>query len=356
MSKQATTNSLDAQGPEEGCRQTCTGVKMRKQAELAKEEQAKLSPVAESLQQCVTTTCRTVNSSDDESIHLAESIPEPSVAYERPRTSQNPTFKGISSSSETPRKLCDGKLWQRVRDPFGPELREEYARMEAARRWMRQARMKMTDVEARRRDIAEMKLHDVGSTTTEGRIVWDAYWSQLCTSQEEHLYKQIEDLKLSELMSVTMDPDVVPTSYSRLFDVVSALRKKEGVHISVIETVRDVRRKLVEHMDEHRTLCRMLDAKKWRGERLTARDFPAQMRFLVAVLDLVVQMNEHHYRMEGRELFRTWARPRAWNCEEEVRSRLVLLAKARVADSDKYLVKQVGGHDPADLFGRTNKT
>ena len=168
-----------------------------------------------------------------------------------------------------------------------------------------------------------------GRTTTKGRSACERYWNQLRSSQEERdLYKQVEDLNL---------------------------REKEDLLISTSETVKDALCKLVEHMDERRTLRRMLHARRWRGERLTLSDFLDQMTRLVLALEMVVLKNAGHYRVAPRELFRAWGRPGAWNSDEEVRARLVILAKAKVEKSDEFLFDGVDGHNPASPIARTNK-
>jgi len=193
-------------------------------------------------------------------------------------------------------------------------------------------------------------------TTTKGRSAWERYWNPLRSSREERdLYKQVEDLNLSELESLVCHPGAVPTYYSRLSVVVSALKEKEDLLISTSETVKDALCKRVEHMDERRTLRRMLHARRWRGERLTLSDFLDQMTRLVLALEMVVLKNAGHYRVAPRELFRAWGRPGAWNSDEEVRARLVILAKAKVEKSDEFLFDGVDGHNPASPIARTNK-
>jgi len=51
--------------------------------------------------------------------------------------------------------------------------------------------------------------------------------------------------------------------------------------------------------------------------------------------------NAGHYQVEPRDLFKRLGRPGAWNSEEEVRERLILLARAKEVDSDKDLIKSV---------------
>jgi len=290
----------------------------------------------------------TVECSDDESLHSTVSTPYTSVAYERPRTSQNQRFEEKSASCATcqnhttqgvAREVYDRKDRRRVQDPFERVRDVKGERVERVRRWMRQLQKEMTDIGTSKRVIAEMKLDELDSTTTRDWLVWEKYWDQLCTNREERdLYEQIEDLKLSELGSVMSHPDAIPTYYSRLPDVISTLKEKEDLHISASDTIKDALCTLVEHMSECGTLSRMLNAKKWRGEKLTLSEFPEQLRRLAVTLEMVVQMNAHHYGVEVTELFSAWARPGAWNSDEEVRARLILLAKARVDDSAKFIV------------------
>jgi len=112
---------------------------------------------------------------------------------------------------------------------------------------------------------------------------------------------------------------------------------------------------LVEHMSECGPLHRILNAKRWRGEKLTLSEFREQLRRLAVTLEMVVVNSAGHYQAEPRDLFKLLGRPGVWNSEEEVRERLILLARAKEEDSDEYLIKSVDGQNPANIFARANK-